>query len=139
MNKYFLTICTIALFAIGFASSEPSEEEKERQGTYVITDVNGVTWTFTLTCGELNQVTARKEGMSEDDMYYGNWTLFPKSSCMLSFTDFHAGNPPVAFPNGTVFSGDECMELGFDGYLYKSDTYLSSKNPNGRIKWTKTN
>ena len=136
MRKYFLTTCIMALFAIGFASSEESEEAKERHGTYVITDVNGVTWTFALL--DENQVTARKEGMSEDDMYYGHWTLFSKS-CMLSFTDFHAGNPQIAFPNGTVWSDSECMELGFDGYLYKSDTYLTSKNPNGRIKWTKTN
>ncbi|MBR6892739.1 MAG: hypothetical protein IKN15_05835 [Bacteroidaceae bacterium] len=143
MKKYLLTMCTIILFAIGFASSTgPTEEENSFEGTYVLTDADGVKWTFTFTCGDpTNQVTALKEGMNEDDMYYGEWSsFFPvKGSYLLDFRDFHAGNPEFKFPDGKINFPGEWLHISSDGWLYKelNTENIESKNPNKRIKINK--
>lgn len=137
MKKYFLTTFVIALFAIGFASSEASEEEKAFQGTYVLTDADGVKWTFTFKCGDpTNQVTAIREGMSEDDMYYGKWSGSTKAT-LVDFGDFHAGDPKLRFPDGVINLAGEHLYVSDEGWLYKGHDYLESKNPNKRIKITK--
>lgn len=142
MKKYLITMCTIALFAVGFASSETpaSENEREFQGTYLITDEDGVTWTFTFTCGEEpgHQVTAIKEGMDKDDMYYGRWHEVGEDSGIysLSFDDFYAGDPILKFPDGRTNSY-RSLYISDDNWLYKDQINLECKNPEKRIKIVK--
>lgn len=136
MKKYFYSLIVIVVFSIGFAASNDPEITEKVVGKYQIEDSKGTIWYFTLT--ENNVVTAKSQGMNDDDMFYGDWSDGINGClCIISFTSFHAGNPPIEFPNGCIWSRGEYMELGENGWLYKGHENLKAKNPNARLKMTK--
>lgn len=138
MKKYLYSFITIAVFAIGFAASASDDPEvtKKVVGKYQVTDSEGTTWYFNLK--EDHTVTAKTEGMSDDDMYYGDWSEgIGGCLCIISFMSFHAGNPPMEFPKERIWSKGEYMEVGKDGWLYKGHENLEAKNPNERLKMNK--
>lgn len=137
MKKYFMTVATVALFAIGFAASDDSEVAEKLVGNYVVQDSKGTTWYFVFT--DNNKVTVKSKGMSDDDMYFGNWSAQIGGGwlCSLSFLSFHAGNPPIEFPNGCISSNGETIEVSDEGWIYNGSDNLKAKNPSARLKMTK--
>ena len=137
MKKYYLTMIVMALFAIGFAASDDSEVAEKLVGNYVVQDSKGTTWYFNFT--EDNKVTIKSKEMSDDDMYYGSWGAQIGGGwlCTLNFISFHAGNPPIEFPNGCISSRGERIEVSDEGWIYNGSDNLKAKNPNARLKMTK--
>lgn len=137
MKKCYLTMIVMALFAIGFTASDDSKEAEKLVGNYVVKDSKGTTWYFSFT--EKNKVTIKSQGMSDDDMYYGDWFAQIGGGwlCSLNFVSFYAGNPPIAFPNGCILSRGETIEVSDEGWIYKGSDNLKAKNPNARLKMVK--
>ncbi len=137
MKKYYLSLFVMTLFAIGFAASDDSEEAAKLVGNYVVQDSKGTTWHFNFT--EDHQVTIKSNGMSDDDMYYGTWGAQVGGGwlCTLDFLSFHAGNPPIEFPNGCISSMGERIEVSDEGWIYNGWENLKAKNPKARLKMTK--
>jgi len=133
MKKFCFTMATIALFAIGFAASDDSEERKELIGDYEIRDSNGTIWHLKLSDGD--RATLKTQNMSDDDVVYGKW--YPRhvddEICVISFRDFYAGTPPIEFPNGQVWSSED-LSISNEWYLYHDWRHRKSKNPNTRLK-----
>ena len=100
MKKFFSTITVIAVFVIGITASNDTETSAKLVGEYQVVDSEGTTWYFSFKDNQ--DVTVKSSGMSDDDMYYGNWLADGPSGsiCRLFFDDFHAGNPEIIFPNG---------------------------------------
>ncbi|MBQ7424000.1 MAG: hypothetical protein IJV19_04570 [Prevotella sp.] len=138
MKKYLFSIVVMAVFAIGFAASDDEEVAEKLVGNYVVVDSKGTTWYFTFTT-EHKSVTVKSKGMSDDDMYYGDWCPQNIDSwlCSLNFISFHAGNPPIEFPNGSVAPSGETIEISDDGWIYNGSDNLKAKNPKARLKMTK--
>lgn len=136
MKKNIQTLFLIMLFAIGFAASVDDEETFSKYGgSYQVTDQEGITWTFTVK--EDYKLTALREGMHIDDMYYGKWSYIGGGYITFDFSDFYAMSPVLVFPDGSRNWETEFFRFTEDGWLYQEYTYLDSKNPNKRLKMIK--
>lgn len=148
----------MAIFAIGFASSESEEERLESdkknlelfggEGTYEVVDAEGNKWYYTINAD--HKITIKKEGMSDDDMYYGSWIWALDFDEMFSSNtqesdtraiefgiDSYQGNPNLYWPDGSL-EGDVAT-FSSDGWLYRELESYKSKNPTRRLRMKKLN
>lgn len=135
-KKILQTFCILLLFAIGFAASaDDSELYSKYGGTYYVIDNDGVKWTFTVK--DDYKLTALREGMSVDDMYYGKWSSIGGGYVTFNFSDFYAFSPVLRFPDESSNWSTEYLRFTEDGWLYQEYEYMNSKNPNKRLKMNK--
>lgn len=133
MRKFIWTIVVMTIFAVGFAASDTTDESLV--GKYTLTDAQGTKWYFSFTSD--TKVTVKKEGMSDDDMFYGNRSYESDGHYQIDFDDFYAGNPPISFPKIGKPYGDMPWYLTTDGWLYCDYDRLLAKNPEVRLKMNK--
>jgi hypothetical protein len=160
MKKYFLTMATVALFAVGFAasdeeenssnssndSSKPQTEQKQEQkkesqevkseqkqeNSFLGTyEVTDVTGCkVTLNINEDETVTGSNEYGSN---FYGSWTGPTGVGIIINFAET---KPYLIFEGGK----DKYMLPVFylrDGWIYTGGENASAKNPKWRLKVTK--
>lgn len=141
MKKYFYSILTIALFAIGFAASDEEEatnssnEQKQEQkkensilGTYEATDKIGNKLIVTL---KSDKTATVKELGGEGHTFYCTWRKW--SSVGI---EIHSPDEPIEL----VFEAGVRSHFWIyikDGWLY-SYNGVENNNPTLRLKVTKT-
>ena len=141
MKKYFYSILTIALFAIGFAASDEEEatnssnEQKQEQkkensilGTYEATDKIGNKLIVTL---KSDKTATVKELGGEGHTFYCTWRKW--SSVGI---EIHSPDEPIEL----VFEAGVRSHFWIyikDGWLY-SYNGVQTNNPTLRLKVTKT-
>ncbi|MCF2563808.1 hypothetical protein I6E12_06750 [Prevotella brevis] len=141
MKKYFYSILTIALFAIGFAASDEEEatnssnEQKQEQkkensilGTYEATDKIGNKLIVTL---KSDKTATVKELGGEGHTFYCTWREW--SSVGI---EIHSPDEPIEL----VFEAGVRSHFWIyikDGWLY-SYNGVETNNPTLRLKVTKT-
>lgn len=141
MKKYFYSILTIALFAIGFAASDEEEatnssnEQKQEQkkensilGTYEATDKIGNKLIVTL---KSDKTATVKELGGEGHTFYCTWRKW--SSVGI---EIHSPDEPIEL----VFEAGVRSHFWIyikDGWLY-SYNGVETNNPTLRLKVTKT-
>ena len=148
MRKYFFTMATVALFAIGFSASDeeessnsssssstPQTEQKQEEsilGTYEVTDKVGCTIRITLNEDETATITGvRGEGVT----YYCTWKdkTFVKAGFEIRFSD---EKPYLVYDGGADTNKLSSIYLN-DGWLYSDYKKSKAKNPQWRLKATK--
>lgn len=143
MKKYFLSILTIALFAVGFAASDEdstdsatideaitsNDSDNENAGitgTYEVTDKIGQTMVITLK--EDKTATVTLDGKT----YYCSWNRYANigdGEVEVSFSD----DPPALVFEGGVAETMYGPEI-LGGWLYYDYTARKAKNPNRRLQ-----
>ena len=164
MKKYFLTMATVALYAIGFAASDEEEssnssssssapqteqkqeteadrqaqEQKEKQeGNFIGTYevTDKVGCTIRITINE--DETATITGVKGENVtYYCSWNDWRKTGYGIGIT-FSDERPYLVFEGGDNTAKYPRIHLK-DGWLYTSDA-VKSNNPKWRLKATKIN
>lgn len=110
-------------------TEEPQESEESKiAGTYTVTDKLNDTWVFKLNDDE----TATVQEKGSDTISYASWD---DNNSVISIS-FDKWKPRIIFPDGDVISA--CPKIR-DGYLYVDYSAADSKNPERRLKITKTN
>lgn len=162
MKKYFLTMATIALFAVGFAASDEEEnssnssndsskpqteqkQEQKKESQEVKSEQkqeNSFLGTYEVTDKSGRKVTLNinedETVTGSDDIYppyYGSWTG-PTSEGIIIIT-FAEDNKPYLIYEG----GEDNHALGVlylrDGWIYTGGDNAHAKNPRWRLKVTK--
>ena len=131
--KYLYSIITLAIFTIGFAASDESEEYKSSIkklcGTYVVTDEDNVTYTIKI--NEDKSMTAEGGGR----MYYGSWDIMHEQ-VRFKFAGDNNEKPRIKFKVGTLWI-ETVFALSDDGFMYgEADGYgdPSRHDPQYRLK-----
>ncbi len=149
MKKYYLSIITIALFAVGFAASdeedsanntnqeqkqEIKEEKQEKKedsflGTYEVTDKVGCTMRITLNEDETATITGVR---GENVTYYCSWrdASWQDRGVEINFSD---EKPYIVYEGGADENKYEELYIK-DGWLYSGFRNVDSKNPKWRLK-----
>lgn len=110
-------------------TEEPQESEESKiAGTYTVTDKLKNTWVFKL--NDDKTATIQKKG--HEGIIYASWYILSES-IVINCDD---KRPVIVFPNLDEMSGYTKIR---DGYLYVDSGAASSKNPERRLKITKTN
>ncbi len=112
-------------------ASSSNEPEIECVGTYTVTDELNDTWVFKLNADET--ATVQKKG--SDAISYASlhdWRSI-NIGVGISFDEY---KPNIVLPNGDTIDPTPVIR---DGYLYANQNAAQSKNPQRRLKITKTN
>ncbi|HBC21308.1 MAG TPA: hypothetical protein DC009_04315 [Porphyromonadaceae bacterium] len=111
---------------------EPTPQESAENmyaGTYTVTDKLNNTWIFKLNADKT--ATIQKKG--SDGIVYADWNDLYDNTICISCDD---KRPRIVFPNLDEMRGYTKIR---DGYLYVDYSAADSKNPERRLKITKTN
>ncbi len=113
-------------------TQEPAKpEEPEIEGTYTVTDKLNNIWIFKLNADK----TATIQQKGSDGIAYANWDNYSIGYDYIKI-DCDDKRPCIVFPNLDEMSGYTRIR---DGYLYVDTSAADSKNPERRLKITKTN
>ena len=150
MKKYFYTMLSLALFAVGFAASDEEEsasssnEQRQKQakvekkeekksnipGTYEVTDKVGCTIRITLKEDETATITGVR---GENVTYYCTWidqSYYKNRMALIEFSDLNK-IPYLVFDGGTGKYSSTCF-LSKDGWFYW-DVLPETNNPEWRL------
>ncbi len=145
MRKIIYTIGLIVFFAIGFAASDADDtafEDKETQdkfldqvtGTYVVTDEDGVVYTFYINRDKTMRASA------SGNIFYGSWRKV-NGRVNFKFGSRDANElPRIAFKSEMSLWIDNDYFISEDGFLYGGGSFQPDKhNPDYRLKYKKLN
>lgn len=111
-------------------TQEPQKSWKSKfVGTYTVTDKLNHTWIFKINADE----TATIQQKGSDGIVYASCNFYSDGEIRIDCDD---KKPVIVFPNLDEMFG---MTKIRDGYLYADYSAASSKNPERRLKITKTN